>query len=130
MAGAIPQVLVQRKIRWRHKWLSIAEYSHNKWPSETTKNFPYDLIMRYTPQIELVEKPRSVPSVAERLEELQKIRQEALQKIVKAQKVMKIENPGNKRFWLYKEGKQVWIEGTNIKTIYPTAKLGPKRHGP
>ena len=30
----------------------------------------------------------------------------------------------------YKEGKQVWIEGTNIKTIYPTTKLGPKQHGP
>ena len=86
--------------------------------------------MGYTPQIELVEKPGSVPSVAERLEELQIIRREALEKIVKAQKVMKIENPGNKRFWPYKEGKQVWIEGTNIKTIYPTVKLGPKQHGP
>ena len=43
---------------------------------------------------------------------------------------MKIGTPGNKRFQPYKEGKQVWIEGTNIKTIYPTAKLGPKRHGP
>ena len=74
--------------------------------------------MGYTPQIELVEKPGSVPLVAERLEELQKIRQEALEKIVKAQKVMGIGNPGNKRFWPYEEGKQVWIEGTNIQTIY------------
>ena len=86
--------------------------------------------MGYTPQIELIEKQGLVPSVAKRLEELQKIRQEALEKIVKAQKVMKIGNPGNKKFWPYKEGKQVWIEGTNIKTIYLTAKLGPKRHGP
>ena len=54
----------------------------------------------------------------------------ALQKIIKAQKVMKIGNPGNKKFWPYREGDQVWIEGTNIKTIYPTAKLAPKRHGP
>jgi hypothetical protein len=86
--------------------------------------------MGYTPQIELVEKPGSVPSVAERLEELQTIRQDALVKIIKAQKVMKIGNPGNKKFRPYQEGDQVWIEGTNIKTIYPTAKLGPKRHGP
>jgi hypothetical protein len=24
----------------------------------------------------------------------------------------------------------VWLEGTNIKTTHPTAKLTPKRHGP
>ena len=39
-------------------------------------------------------------------------------------------NPGNKRFQPYKEGDQVWLEGTNLKTLYPTAKLGPKRYGP
>jgi hypothetical protein len=43
---------------------------------------------------------------------------------------MRVGNPGNKRFKPYKEGDQVWIEGTNIKTVFPTAKLGPKRHGP
>jgi hypothetical protein len=43
---------------------------------------------------------------------------------------MKMHNPGNKRFQLYKEGDLVWLEGTNMKTLYPTAKLGPKRYGP
>ena len=43
---------------------------------------------------------------------------------------MRIGNPGNRKFWPYKEGDQVWIEGTNIKTIYPTTKLAPKRYGP
>ena len=37
---------------------------------------------------------------------------------------------GSKRFKPYQEGDQVWIEGTNLKTLYPTAKLGPKRYGP
>ena len=37
---------------------------------------------------------------------------------------------GNKSFKLYKEGDQVWIKGTNLKTVYPTAKLGPKHFGP
>ena len=82
--------------------------------------------MGFTPRLEAVEKPGSVPSVAERLEELESIRDMALQKIIKAQKVMKIGNPGNKKFRPYKEGDQVWIEGTNIKTIYPTAKLALK----
>ena len=86
--------------------------------------------MGFTPQLEAVEKPGSVPTVAKRLEELQSIRDMALQKIIKAQKVMKIGNPENRKFRPYKEGDQVWIEGTNIKTIYPTVKLAPKRHGP
>jgi len=30
----------------------------------------------------------------------------------------------------YKEGDQVWLEGTNIRTYHLTAKLAPKRHGP
>ncbi len=30
----------------------------------------------------------------------------------------------------YKEGDQVWLEGTNIHTYHPMAKLAPKQHGP
>ena len=37
---------------------------------------------------------------------------------------------GSKCFKPYQENDQVWIEGTNLKTLYPTAKLGPKRYGP
>ena len=43
---------------------------------------------------------------------------------------MKIGNPGNKKFKPYREGNQVWLEGTNLKTLYPSAKLGPKQYGP
>ena len=43
---------------------------------------------------------------------------------------MKIRNPGNKKFQPYQEGDQVWIEGTNLKTLYPSAKLAPKHYGP
>ena len=31
---------------------------------------------------------------------------------------------------LYKEGDQVWLEGTNLHTTHPMWKLGPKRYGP
>src|SRR6266702_3640276 len=43
---------------------------------------------------------------------------------------MALKNQGNKRFKPYNEGDQVWIEGMNIKTLYPSAKLSPKRYGP
>jgi hypothetical protein len=119
----------ERQDDW-HIWLAFAEFAHNSWPSATTKKSPFDLIMGYTPKVEWVEGPNHLPAVAMRISELDKIRNSALEQIARAQKVMKIQNPGNKRFQPYKEGDQVWLEGTNLKTLYPTAKLGPKRYGP
>src|ERR1700753_1148191 len=37
---------------------------------------------------------------------------------------------GKTCFIPYQEGAQVWLEETNLRTFYPTAKLAPKRHGP
>ena len=31
---------------------------------------------------------------------------------------------------VYQVGDQVWLDGRNIKTYHPTAKLATKRHGP
>ena len=82
--------------------------------------------MGYMPTIEIVKKPGMVPSVEECTVELDKIRKDTCHMIIKAQKAMKIGNLGNKKFWPYQKGDQVWLEGTHIKTIYPSAKLGPK----
>ena len=35
-----------------------------------------------------------------------------------------------RKFTPYQKGDLVWLEGTNLKTTHPTAKLAPKRHGP
>ena len=43
--------------------------------------------------------------------------------------MMVIRNPGNKKFQPYQEEDQVWIECTNLKTLYPLAKLAPKCYG-
>ena len=40
------------------------------------------------------------------------------------------EHPGHWSFKPYKEGDQVWIKGTNLQTLYPSKKLGPKQHNP
>jgi hypothetical protein len=50
--------------------------------------------------------------------------------MLKAQAMLRMKNPGGKKFQPYKEDDQVWVEGTNLKTLYPSAKLGPKRYGP
>jgi hypothetical protein len=50
--------------------------------------------------------------------------------MLKAQMMLRVKNPGGRKFRPYKEGEQVWIKGPNLKTLYPSAKLGPKRYGP
>jgi Chromo (CHRromatin Organisation MOdifier) domain len=37
---------------------------------------------------------------------------------------------GQRQFKLLKKGKQVWLEGTNLKLSHPSAKLAPRRYGP
>jgi len=49
-----------------------------------------------------------------------------MQAIVRVQEVTKKGRLGNRNFKPYNKGDQVWIEGTNLKTLYPAKKLGPK----
>jgi hypothetical protein len=55
------------------------------------------------------------------------MRQEAQTNVLKAQTLMARVPP---KFTPYQPGDQVWLEGTNIRTTHPTAKLAPKHHGP
>ena len=64
------------------------------------------------------------------MEQIEVVRKAAKTSLEKTQKMMTIRNPGNKKFRPYLEGDQVWIEGTNLKTLYPSAKLAPKCYGP
>jgi hypothetical protein len=119
----------ERQDDW-HKWLPFAEFAHNQWPNATTMKTPFDLIMGYTPRLEWNLHPSQIPAVEERLGKLEENREEAFRNILKAQRVLRMRKPGSKRFKPYQEGDQVWIEGTNLQTLYPTKKLGPKRYGP
>ena len=86
--------------------------------------------MGYTPRIEWNVSPSQIPAVEERLGKLEDNRVEAFRNILKAQRVLRMKQQGSKRFKPYKEGDQVWVEGTNLQTLYPSKKLGPKRYGP
>jgi hypothetical protein len=108
----------------------MAEFTHNQWPKATTKKAPFDLIMGYIPCNEQIKKPSSVPQVEERLAELECVRKVARDSMLRAQSMLWIKNLGGRMFRPYQKGDQVWIEGTNLKTLYPSAKLGPKRYGP
>jgi hypothetical protein len=108
----------------------MAEFAHNQWPNATTKKPPFNLIMGYVPSMEQIKKPSPVPQVEERLVELERIRKVALEAMLKVQAMLQVKNPEGRRFRPYKEGEHMWIEGTNLKTMYPSAKLGPKWYGP
>jgi len=57
---------------------------------------------------------------------MEQVRNIALAEMARAQKTMALRNQGNRWFKPYKKGDQVWVEGMNIKTLYPPAKLSPK----
>ena len=86
--------------------------------------------MGYTPKVEWLSVPSQVPSYKERIEQIEQVQEAAKTSLDKAQKMMAIRNSGNKRFWPYQKDDQVWFEGTNLKTLYPLAKLAPKHYGP
>jgi hypothetical protein len=37
---------------------------------------------------------------------------------------------GQQKYQPYQKGEKVWLEGTNVKTTHPMAKLAPRRYGP
>jgi hypothetical protein len=113
----------ERQDDW-HTWLALAEFAHNSWPSTMTKKSPYDLIMGYTPKVEWVEGPNHLPTVKMRITELDKIRDGALEQIARAQKVMKMQNPGSKRFQPYKEGDQVLSRFVSDWSCFPSISYG------
>ena len=105
-------------------WLPIAQYTHNAWPSDTTKKTPFELVMGFTPRAHQALRTHEVPELAERSAHIDKLRWEAQAAIRKAQKVMT--NRQGQRFEPYRINDKVWLEGTNLSTTHPTAKLLPK----
>ena len=71
----------------------------------------------------------TIPTVEERLRTLDQIRSEVTAALKVAAEVMKRSGP-NAPAHRFKPGDQVWLEGTNIHTTHPKAKLAPRRHGP
>ena len=113
-----------------HLWLPLAEFMHNQCPSATTGQTPFSMIMGYTPKVGWPSMPSQVPSYMEKMEQIEQVQEAAKTSLDKAQKMMAIRNPGNKNFCPYQKGDLAWIEGTNLKTLYPSVKLAPKCYGP
>jgi hypothetical protein len=81
----------------------MAELAHNQWPNATTEKAPFDLIMGYVPRMEQIKKPSPVPQVEERLMELERVRKVAWEAMLKAQAMLRVKNPGGRKFRPYEE---------------------------
>ncbi len=107
-------------------YLPVAEFTHNTWYNTTTKMSPFRLLMGYEPHTTWEVTKSPLPQVAT-----------CLTQIIEAQQVVYDARHMAEASWerqthqqWYKEGEQVWLEGRNLRTSHPTAKLAPKRYGP
>jgi transposase InsO family protein len=103
--------------------LPIAQYTHNSWPSATTKKAPFELLMGHVPCVHQVTCTSTVPSVEECLQTITEARQQAQDAIKRTQNL--VTNLPT-RFIPYCAGDRVWLEARNLTTTHPSAKLAPK----
>lgn len=82
-------------------------HPNDDWPTETTSTIPW---------------------ISERLDQVERLRQKAREALEWTASMMKRKAGG--AIPTLSEGDHVWLEGKNLHTAYPTAKLAPRRHGP
>jgi hypothetical protein len=108
-------------------YLPIAEFAHNSWRNETTRQTPFSILMGYEPRADISNVPTSIPVLELRREVWKRAREDTHKFILQAQaRWVQSKKEGR----TFKEGDQVWLEGRNLHLDQPSAKLAPKRHGP
>ena len=106
--------------------LPIAEFVHNNWPNESTRESPFHILMGYHPRADWTDKRSPIPQVTTRLEQFKEARNKA-QELMKKAQLSWVKHRDTPK---YKVGDQVWLEGRHLRMNQPTAKLAPRRHGP
>jgi hypothetical protein len=104
----------------------MVEFAHNTWASETMKESPFVLLMGYNPRADWIDRLSPIPQVVLRVKQFKEARERAQQSMIKAQQSW----ISRKQAPTFQEGDLVWLEGRNLQTVQPAAKLAPKRHGP
>jgi hypothetical protein len=106
--------------------LPFAEFAHNVRAHSATGCSPFQVWYGFQPEfLPPVNFTSRIPSVEEHLKSLNQLRTEVSAALNVASEIMKLKGPPNpsQSFTL---GQLVWLEGTNIKTTHPKAKLAPK----
>lgn len=119
----------------QNNWVSLipfAEFSHNIRAHAATGKAPFELLYGYVPIFTPPVNPISEnPEIESRMKQLTEARNEAQASLAIAAEVMKRnQSDRDAKRAPFKNGDKVWLEGRNIHTTHPKAKLAPKRHGP
>ncbi len=110
--------------------IPFMEFAHNVQQHSATKKSPFKVWYGYKPEfIPPIHFMTRIPAAEERLNTLNQIHSEVTSALKVAVEVMK-NSKSPTTFREFKIGDLVWLEGTNIHTTHPKAKLAPRRHGP
>ena len=115
----------ERQDDWVQR-LPIAEFVHNNWPSETTHESPFHILMGYHPRADWTNTKSPIQQVMTRLEQFKEARSKA-QELMKKAQLSWVKHRDTPK---YRIRDQVWLEGRHLHTNQPTVKLAPRRHGP
>jgi len=117
----------------QNNWAELVpfmEFAHNARQHSATGKSPFAVWYGFQPKfIPPVNFTTKIPTVEERLHTLEQIRSEVTAALKVAAKVMKRPH-ASKPTYEFKPRDLVWLEGTNVHTTHPKAKLAPRRHGP
>jgi len=110
--------------------IPFMEFAHNARQHSATGKSPFEIWYGFQPEfLPPVNFATKIPTVEERLRTIEQIRTEVTAALKVAAEVMKNSRPSNPTH-VFKPGDLVWLEGTNVHTTHPKAKLAPRRHGP
>ena len=115
-----------QQTNWHH-YLPLAGFAHNSWKNEVTGRSPFEILMGYSPRAEIFNVTLSIPTVALRLRDWKRAREEVQRLMIKAQKKW---TKGKELIQRYKTGDQVWLDRRNLRIDWPSVKLALKRYGP
>ena len=110
-------------------YLPDIEFTHNQRLAQNRNASPFFLMMGYNPRaIPAVVPKTTVPAVEERLENLEKARQEAMAAHELARQRMA--ERVTRGFTPFTKGQKVWLEAKNLRFLKDHKKLAMKRQGP
>ena len=110
-------------------FLPDLEFTHNQRLTQNRNASPFFLMMGYNPRaIPSVTPKTVVPAVEERLDNLEKVRQEAMaaHELARQHMVQRI----TRGFKPFEKGQKVWLEAKHLRFLKDNKKLAMKRQGP
>ena len=104
------------------QYLSLVKFVHNSWPHDWTTLMPHKLLFGVKPLFPLSNEEAKTPDITTCLRQIREARHKAEAALHVSKECLVPVN--------FEEGKQVWLEGCNLKTHHPTTKLAPCQYRP